>query len=252
MRRKLLLWKRRGGDDAGNRRRQDMYTVEATETKVKQDRRIIYSFYAGGEIIEAHYHYVKNSTLEFFRNGIRIGMVDRPNEKVQFLVGTETSPITLTACMETGNFFSGFFGKGKGVSIEVDGAPVRFTLADPETHVRNGKSGLYVLLIIFALKSITTLYSGSLVYTPAVMFATAAIYLIPLLIVIISIINFKRWVSFALIAGVVLSILELIDFALGIPGAILLSGRVPLLAIWLLIRVGVLYILFNALKWKRK
>jgi hypothetical protein len=57
---------------------------------------------------------------------------------------------------DNGNSISSFIGKINGVGIEADEKPVQHTLADPETHIRNGRAGLYFLVFILGFKCIWT------------------------------------------------------------------------------------------------
>jgi hypothetical protein len=229
-----------------------MDILEAAEKIDKKNKTVIYTFAVDGEMFEARYAYAKKPVLELLHNGTQFGIVDTPKEKFQFVIDTEKAPVHITAWIDNGGSAASFFGNVKGVGIEVEGRPVQFTLADPGVHIKNGKAGLFVLLLIFAFKSIWTYYNTFSTYASHIVAAISTlVYLIPLLIVFVSICTYKTWVMFSLISGGVLSVLELIDYIFGILGSLQSGEAVVSSLVWILIRVSALYLLYNALKWKR-
>jgi hypothetical protein len=231
-----------------------MDIIKAAQKIEKKNRTVIYTFPVDGGTVEARYVYANNKpTLELLYNGTRFGFVDKPKEKFQFVVDAEKTPVHITAWIDSGSLSALLFGKAQGAGIEVEGRPVQFTLADPGTHIKNGRAGLFVLLVIFAFKSIWTYYNTFSAYTSHIAAAISMlVYLVPLFIVLISILVYKKRVVFSLIAGGVLSVLELVDYIIGILGSLSSGETAVSLLVWVVIRLSALYLLFNALKWKRR
>jgi hypothetical protein len=230
-----------------------MNIIQANVKKEKADKKIIYSFGINNDVFEAHYFTGKKPALEITHNGLPLGTVDTPKTKFNFAANSETGAITITAWIESGNSFSSFLGKAAGAGIEVDGKPVQHTLADPQTHIKNGRSGLYVLLFILGFKSIWTYYSVFTQYTSHVVAGiSCTIYFIPLLLALIAALKYKSWTTFAIITGIVLSILEMIDYVAAIPGSISSGTNGATFLFWILMRISALYLLYNAIKWRRK
>ena len=220
-----------------------MDIIEAVEKKEKKDKKIVYSFTLENEGYEAHYDYGKKPGLTFLHNGTQVGVVEKAGNKVSFRVN-ENKPVNITAWIE-GGVSSWLFGKTQGgVGIEVDGKPVQHTLTDPETHIKAGKVGLCILVFIFAFKTVVNIATAGVI--------VGMIYLIPLLILLAALLRYKKWLSFALYAGVILSILEMIDYLLGIPSILQARSSLPTLVIWIGLRISAFANLFDALKWMRK
>ena len=219
-----------------------MDTIEAIETKLKKEKKIVYSFSLENENFEAHFNYGKKPDLILLHNGTQIGVVNKRGDKVPFSVNTEKAPINITAWMES-DISTWLFGR-KGVGIQVDGKPVQHTLADPNTHIKGGKTGLLLLLFIFALKSVVQIITGDK--------GTAVIYFVPILLLILLALMYKKWLTFALIAEAVLSVLEFADYITAVLGNIKNGGSPITVIFWIAFRVGVFAYLFDAFKWKRK
>ena len=142
------------------------------------------------------------------------------------------------------------FSKKKGVGIEINGNPVQHTLADPETHIKKGKYGLYFLLFIFGLKSIITYYGTYKENSFHILAGIyTAIYFVPLVIVLLGAIKYNIWTKFSIISGLILASLELIDFLIAQFNNTISSNH---LVYGMLIRAYVIYLLYHALKWKQK
>jgi hypothetical protein len=230
-----------------------MTVIKAAIKKEKASKKVIYSFEVNNDVFEAHYYTGKKQSLEIKHNGAMLGIIDRPKAKFEYVVNSETNPINITAWIDNGISISSFISKNSGVGIEVDGKPVQYTLTDPETHINNGRSGLYILLFILAFKSIWTYYNTFKGYASHIVAGiTSTIYFVPFILALIAGIKYKSWTTFAILTGIILSILELIDYAFGIPSSIIAGANGVTLLIWILIRISALYLLYNAFKWKRK
>jgi hypothetical protein len=231
-----------------------MNAIEATVKKEKAGKKTVYYFAVNSDLFEAHYFAGKKYTLEIMHNGSLLGTIDNPNPKTkfEFIANSEANPIKITAWIDNGNSISSFIGKINGIGIEVDGKPVQHTLADPETHIKNGRTGLYILLFILGFKCIWTYYINFKEYASHIVAGiSGAIYFIPLVLVLIAAIKYTRWTTFAIITGIVLSLLEMLDYAIAIPGSISSGTNGVTLVIWIAIRISTLYLLYNAWKWKQ-
>jgi len=219
----------------------DILAIKATETKFKKEKKTVYAFSIGNNNFEACFSNGKKPALVLSHNGTQIGVVEKAGNKVPFTVNTENAPINITAWIE-GGFSSWLFGKTQGgIGVEADGKPVQHTLADPGTHIKAGKTGLFLLLLLLALKGIFSIVSQSI--------AAAALFFVLMLIVLAAILMYKKWLTFALYAGLVLSALETVDYVSGIP-AVIQSGIRPVsMGVWVLYRVSIFANLFNALIW---
>jgi hypothetical protein len=230
-----------------------MAVIDAIVKKDKIDKKIVYSFGMNNETLEAHYFFGKKSSLEIIHNGVLLGVINDHKTKYDYIINPETNPIKVTAWIDNGNSFSAFMGKLKGVGIEIDGKPVQHTLADPETHIKNGRSGLYILLFILGFKCILTYYINFKEYTSHIVAGISAIvYFIPLIIALVATIQYVRWTTFAIITGIIFAFLELVDYAMGIPNSITSGTNGASLLIWILIRISALCMFYNAWKWKHK
>jgi hypothetical protein len=166
----------------------------------------------------------------------------------------ETFPVKITAWIDAGNLFSSLIKTViNGVGIEVDGEPVQNTLTDPGFHIKNGKSGYYVLLFILLIKSIFAYYTafkGSESHSVAAI--SSSIYFASLVLALVFFINYVRWTKVSLYLGIILSVLEFVDYAIGIPSGISSGVNGASILIWVILRIAALYLFFNALKWKNK
>ena len=223
-----------------------MNVIEAVEKKEKKEGKIIYSFSVDNEKFRAHNNYGPKPTLTFFHNKKECGKVEIPNEKVQFSITTKKSTINITAWVETGilTYLTGRIIGGAG--IEIDGKPVQHTLADPGTHIKSGRTGLIVLLILYAINSVIQIFTGDVL--------VGILYFFSIIILLVAILIFQKWQTFSIISGFVLAIMQFFDYLLGIFVMIQGGEGDPNISmiIWIAIRAGVLINLFNALKWKLK
>ncbi|GHT80119.1 hypothetical protein FACS1894130_10740 [Spirochaetia bacterium] len=230
-----------------------MEAIKSVVINEKKNKKIIYSFVIDDANFEAHYVMGKKQTLEIFQNGNQILAIDKPKEKRDCIVNFENNDIKIVAWMEQSSMIPGFVGKINGVGIEIDGIPVQSTLADPEVHLKNGRTGLYVLLAVLGLKTIMTYYNSFKAYSSHIVAGIIAlIYFIPLIITLIDIVKFMKWTLFAIISGLIISILEFADYLVGLPDSIKSGTNGMTLLIFILIRVSIIYLLFVALKWKGK
>jgi len=233
--------------------------MTAISSTIKNDmkaKRTTYSFTVNDAAFEAHYSFGKNPTLEIVHNGASLGTISEKNTKVDFTANAETFPVKVTAWMNIGNAFVTFFNSANnGIGIEVDGKPVQNTIADPEYHIKSGKGAYYILLVILGIKSIFTYFSMVKEYASHFVAAIAsAVYIVPLLLALLVLIFYSRWTTFAIYFGLILSILEFIDYLSGVPSTIQSGTNFNPVSIllWVGFRVSVLLIFFNALKWKIK
>jgi hypothetical protein len=230
-----------------------MKIIDSIVKKERKDNLISYSFEVNNERFLVHYIYGNKPKFELFHNDSLIGFSDQLKNRFEFTVNTEYETFNLIIWMEY-NIYSIYIGKLNGVGVEVNGNPVQHTLADSEVYVKNGRSGFYILLLIFGLKSAFTYYQ---VFKESashlISFISSFIYVIPLFIVILLTINYKRWTKFALITGAIIASLEFIDYALALPDTIssMSASTSITLLLWAVIRVSVLCMFYNAFKMKK-
>jgi len=224
---------------------------------VKKDKKmnlISYSFDINNEHFLAHYIYGKKPRFEFFHNNSLIESSGQIKNKMEFIVNTEYEPLNIVIWLEY-NIYSLYIGKLNGIGVEVNKNPVQHTLADPEVYIKNGYSGFYILLFILGFKSVFTYYQNFKEYeSHIVSIITCSIYAVPLLLVILLIIRYKYWTKFALITGIVISVLEFIDYGLALPNSFMSGSgsNVVMFLFWIAVRICILCIFYNAYKWKRK
>ena len=185
-----------------------MNVIEAVEKKEKKEGKIIYSFYVDNEKFKAHNNYGHKPTLTLFHNKKECGKVEIPNEKVQFSIAGKKSTINITAWVETG-ILAYFTGRIIGrAGIEVDGKPVQHTLADPDTHIKSGKTGLIVLLFLYAINSVIQILTGDVL--------VGIFYFFAIIILLAAVLKFKKWQTFSLVSGLLLAIMQFFDYLIGI------------------------------------
>ena len=212
-----------------------MEIIESSVTKDKKNKRTVYAFSVSGLSFEAHHYKMTKSRLEIFNNGTLLGTVDLKTPRAEYIVEAEPSPVKITAWIEV---------KAKGgAGIEVDGKPVQHTIADPDVHIKNGKIALYFLLAILAIKTFSSFGSGE----PG----GGILCFFMLLITVGAVILYKKLTKFAIITGLVLGGLEMIDFVTGII-SIGGGGSKFVVIAWIFVRIAMLFNLINALSWKRK
>jgi len=225
--------------------------INSTVKNEKKINATIYSFDANNEHFTANYIYGKKPRFELFHNGSLIGSSEQLKTRSEFTINTEYEALNITVWLEQNNF-AAYIGKLNGIGIEVNKNPVQNTLADPEVYVKYGRSGLFILLFILTVKSIFNYYQIYKAYeSHLVSIISDSVYVIPLILVALMAIFYKRWTMFALIAGIAISILEFTDYAIALPGS-LPNTNIIMVILWIFFRVSVILILFNALKWKRK
>ena len=219
--------------------------------KKDKDGITIYYFSVDNEEYEAHYTY--GTALAILHNGIQIGVVEKPKDKVLFTVNTGQSTFNITAWFDFNlkdNVISRLLiGKAQGAGIKINDNPVQYTLADPNTYIKGGKNGLLIFLFLYAFKSIFQIVSGDSF--------VAILYIIPFFIFLVAVIQYQKWLSFSLIAGVILALIEVLDFTSGIGDVIVeVDARSLPSMLWFLFIIGIrtkaLCYLFRALKWKSK
>jgi hypothetical protein len=229
-----------------------MKIINSTTNKDKRMRLITYSFTIKNERFTVNYEYGKKPRFEFFHNGTLIGSSEQIKNKSEYIINTEYKTITITIWLEY-NVYSMYLGKLNGIGIEVNKNPVQDTLADPEVYINNGRSGFLILLLILGIKSIYTYYQVFTEYSSHILsLYISAIYIVPLLAALILLYIYKRWTKFALIGGIIISILEFVDFGLALPDS-LRSGsgsNAAMMLFWIALRVCALFIFYNAFKAK--
>jgi hypothetical protein len=210
--------------------------IGSTISKDKRNKKTTYSFAVNNDVFEANYFSTRKPKLEIISNNSVLGVIERPNAKSEYVINQETNPVKITAWIDKGNIT----GKVNGIGLEVNGEPIQHTLADPEIHIKKGRLGLCFLLLILLLKVMVGFHNN--VYL---------IYLIPLIIVLTAAIKYKSWTEFSIIAGLILAILEMLEyvFTVTVLPSLLHKGYV---FFWSFVRIGIINLLFNAWKWKRK
>jgi hypothetical protein len=229
-----------------------MNIIKSTVTKEKKNKKTIYSFSFDNEIFEAHYIMSKKPTVELFHNGSHLGLINDLKVKHDFLINPDSNPMKLTIWIEF-NIYSIYIGKINEIGIKIDENTVQNTLADPEAHIKNGRSGFFVLFLILGFKCIFIYYSIFKEYSSHIVSGISMIvYLIPLLLALIAFIKYVQWTKFALITGIIISVLEMLDYLIALPNSIMTGTNGASLLIWILIRISVICIFFTTLKWKIK
>lgn len=241
-----------------------MKIIDSTTNKDAKMRIITYSFNINNERFTANYFYGKKPKFEFFHNDSLIGSGEQIKNKSEFIVNTENEQLTITVWLEY-SVYSMYLGKLNGIGIEVNKNPVQHTLADPEVYVNNGRSGLFILLFILGLESIITIvYYQSFIILGEILsnlFApnltwlfSNVIIVIPPLIVLFLLFIYKRWTKFALISGIIIWFLEFVTYGMGLYDSFKSGSQsnAAMILFWLILRVCIFFILYNAFKYKRK
>jgi len=231
-----------------------MKIINSTTNKDKKMKLITYSFTINNERFTANYAYEKKPRFDFFHNDTLIGSSEQIKNKSEFTVNTEYETLTITVWLEY-NAYSMYIGKLNGIGIEVNKNPVQHTLADPDVYINNGRSGFFILLLILTVKSIYTYYQIFNQYSSHILsLYISAIYIVPLLVGIFLLFIYKRWTKFALIGGIIISILEFVDYGLGLPESLRTGSgsNAAMMLFWIALRVCILFIFYNAFKAKTK
>ena len=231
-----------------------MKVINSTVKKDKKANLISYSFDINNEHFIANYIYGKKPRFELFHNNSLIGSSEQIKNKMEFSVNSEMEILNIVIWLEYNNY-NAFFGKLNGVGIELNGNPIQNTLADPDVYINNGRGGFFILMFILLVKSIFTYYQIFKEYSSHIISGiSSSIYLIPLIIVILFTIIYKKCTMVALIIGSIILSLEFIDYILGVPNTLMAgsgSNAVSLI-IWLAIRVSGFIMFYNAFKWYKK
>jgi len=228
-----------------------MSVIASSVSKESGSKRVIYSFRVNNDAFEASYLPGKNHSLEITHNEVSLGEIDASDKKHEYTVNSETTPLTVTAWIDDRATFATYLGKPKGVGIEVNGCPVQHTVADPQTHIKSGRSALIVLLFLLGVKSLWSYYTLVKTFESHIVALIAnSVYFVPLLLTIVITIKYKSWPTFSIITGIVISILDMIDYLSAIPQVIRSSNNGSFV-VWIFIRIGIIYMLCAALKWRR-
>jgi hypothetical protein len=231
-----------------------MKIINSTTNKDKKMNLITYSFNINNDRFTANYIYGKKPKIEFFHNDTLIGSSEQIKNKSEYIINTDYETLTITVWLEY-NVYSMYLGKLNGIGIEVNKNPVQHTLADPEVYINNGRSGFFILLLILAIKSIYTYYQIFIEYSSHILsLYVSAIYIVPLLAALLFLYIYKRWTKLALIGGIIISILEFVDYGLGLPESLRTGSgsNAAMMLFWIALRVCVLFIFYNAFKAKTK
>ena len=216
--------------------------------KDKKANLISYSFSINNEHFVAHYIYGKKPKFELFHNDSLIKSSDQINNKLEISVNTESEILNILVWMEY-SIYSIYIGKINGIGISVNGNPVENTLTDTEVYIKNGRSGFYVLMFFLGLKIALTYYQLFKEYTSHfVAIISCLIYFIPLIIIALFTIIYKKLTKISLIIGMVFSILEFLDYAVALPSNIISGSNGAMLLFWIAIRISVFCIFFNTFK----
>jgi hypothetical protein len=223
-----------------------MKIINSTAAKDKKMNLITYSFNVNNERFTANYFYGKKPKFEFFHNDTLIGSSDQIKNKSEFVINTEYESLNITVWLEY-NVYSMYMGKLNGIGIEVNKNPVQHTLADPEVYINNGRSGFFILMFILGVKSIYTYYQTFKEYdSHIVSLIASAIYFIPLLAALFFTYFYKRWTKLALIGGIIISVLEFVDYGFALPASLKAGSNAAWILFWIALRVCVLFIFYNA------
>jgi len=223
-----------------------MQTIKAVRTTEYPDT-CMYTFTVENEKIQVYYIYEKNKqSLEFFHNGISVAKAAYGKTVT---LDTDKGQINVKAWINRATSFEKFMGFSKdGVGIEVDGIPVKNTLADPDEYLNQGRVGLGFLLFTLAAR-------GTLTYVFDRDLSLALVYYIPALVVLAALLIYKKFLLLSLIIGSILGIIELVDYVTTIPGTMMKPGGSSLLSMsiiggWLMFRVRMITGFYTAFKWR--
>jgi hypothetical protein len=229
-----------------------MSAITADVCKESGSKRVTYSFQVNNDAFKAIYLPGKKSTLEIIHNDTSLGEIDTPNKKCEYTIDSETTPLTVKAWIDDRVSTATYLGKPKGVGVEVNGRPVQHTVADPETHIKIGRAALGGLSILLTIKSALSYYILFNAFgSHYVALIGNTVYFVPLLLTLLITIKYKSWPTFSIITGIVISVLDMVDFLSAIPQTIN-SGRGGSFVVWIFIRIGIIYSLCVAFKWRRK
>jgi len=226
-----------------------MQFIEAVRTNDRKLNRTIYSFTVENEKIEVHYIYeVNNQSLEFFHNG---ESVTKATIDKTIKIDTEKGQVKVHAWINRAGSFGKFMGLDKdGVGIEVDGIPVKATLADPDEYLGQGRVGLGILLFVLTVRGLITFFVNNDLYT-------ALIFFIPALVILAAFLIYKKCLLLSLFIGAIVAVLEFADYVTTIPGTLMAPGGSSMLSMsiiagWIMFRVRILTGFFVAFKYRNE
>lgn len=220
-----------------------MNHIVSVITEDDKEKKKSYAFEVNGEKFVAHHKSGEKPSLEILHNDVSLGIITQIAVPTEYLVNHGDQTIKIDAFIQQPGGFLDFLmpwkKTGNGIHLTVDGVPVQGTIDDPEVNIREGFLGLWFLLAIFILKTVVGFVVDGF---------GGAIYLIPLIIILLAVIRFNKWTGFAVHAGLILSVLEFIEYILGAFG----SQSVISIIIWSLIRAGIFVKLLSAFQFYRK
>ncbi|MCB1305858.1 MAG: hypothetical protein KDK37_16335 [Leptospiraceae bacterium] len=231
-----------------------MKIIEATQRNKKHTQTV--RFTIGGEHFEARYHKKDSGSVELFHAGQLIGKANQADNPKTVTVYSGEDTLNLKFwCNITPGRLPFLPGGASGMGLEVNDRPVQHTVADPGVQINQGKTALYILVGLLLFKSVYV-FAQNMLQEQGLLVSLIAvgIYLVPLAIVLTCIFTFDSVSSFALWAGMVISIIEVIDYSVGLVASILNHEfRFSfMLLFWIWLRISMLHLLYNSLHWLRK
>ena len=121
-----------------------MGLVDASVTKDIKNHKITYSFGFDNKHFTVHFYNGKNPKAELYNDKYKIGFIDQSKNGRRFIIDSDLSQINISLWMEFTDISYGFVSVSKlvnGVGIDVNGNPVKNTLADREIKVKEGLNG---------------------------------------------------------------------------------------------------------------
>jgi len=128
-----------------------MGLIDASVTRDMKNHKITYSFEFDNKHFTVHFYSGKNPKAELYNDKYKIGFIDQSNNCKRFLIYSDLSQINISIWMEFTDISYGFSVSKlvNEVGIDVNGNPVKNTLADREIKVKEGIIGLILLFIYF-------------------------------------------------------------------------------------------------------
>jgi len=119
------------------------------------------------------------------------------------------------------------------------------TSPDYEFNIQKGRKGLWLLVFVIGLKVVLGVAIGNV---------ETLVYVIPLIVVLLAAIKYNSWNTFAIYAGLVIAVLEILDYAVGTitDFANTSSISLPFVIVFMGLRISALNYMITALKWKIK
>jgi hypothetical protein len=200
--------------------------------------------------IETKHSLSSNSTTAVYINGELKITIDKPKEKTRIIAKGFENEHTVTVWHENTRSKIPFFSNlTTGVGILVDDIPVQNSIADPLEHIKNAKSGVMIFLVLLLLKILLVIVQN-FKNPPLVILITLSIYVIPFIILLFMYLTYSASPKRALVAGIILGLLESLDYFVGIKNSFQ-AGTPPngaTILIFVVIRFAALYYMFTGLR----